>query len=52
MGTGKIQRKMQKIGAEKDKNTEKRHFPMDFFTNLLIIQFYLYTNKLQTNKME
>jgi len=31
VGTGKIQQNKAKIGAKKDKITEKRHFPMDFF---------------------
>ena len=39
-------------GAKIDKITEKRHFPMFFFAQLLIIQFHLYTNRLQSEKME
>ena len=38
-------------GAKIDRITEKRHFPM-FFSQLLIIQFHLYTNRLQSEKME
>jgi hypothetical protein len=36
VGTGKIQQNKAKIGAKKDKITEKRHFPMDFFHKTFI----------------
>ncbi len=44
--------KNAKIGAKMDKITEKRHFTMDFFVELLIIQFHQYTNRLQSYKIE